>query len=145
MIFDSDSIHKTHQLAFKLAKILPLGSVIGLIGNLGSGKTTFTQGYAKALKINENVGSPTFKLISEYDGIPHRLYHIDAYRLNGIKDFMNIGGQIYLNPDDGITIIEWADLIKDALPLNVILLEFFRSDGQIDHRKINIKGLKIEF
>ena len=144
MIFDSNSIEKTHQLAFKLAKALPSGSVLGLIGNLGTGKTTFTQGYAEALKINENVGSPTFKLVSEYNGKPHRLYHIDAYRLNSVNDFMNIGGQIYLDPDDGVTIIEWADLIIDALPANTIFLEFSRLENKIESRKINIRGLKVE-
>ena len=80
MVVECRSIEETHTLARKLASKIPIGSVVALIGDLGTGKTTFTQGFSKALKVEDNVGSPTFKLVSEYDGSPHRLYHIDAYQ-----------------------------------------------------------------
>ena len=79
MIVVCHSVDETHILAEKLAAHISPGSVVALIGDLGTGKTTFTQGFAKALGISERVGSPTFKLVSEYDGIGYKLYHIDAY------------------------------------------------------------------
>ena len=92
MVFNSQSVDDTYYLARKFAQSISKGNVIALIGNLGTGKTTFTKGLAKALGILENVGSPTFKLVSEYVGTDSVLYHIDAYRLEGSKDFLNIAG-----------------------------------------------------
>ena len=83
--YRSTSVTETQSIAANLANSLPLGVVIALIGNLGSGKTTFTQGFAKGLGISEHVGSPTFKLVSEYDGQKGKLIHVDAYRLEGIE------------------------------------------------------------
>ena len=84
-----------------------------LYGKAGTGKTTFVQGLAMAIGIKERVGSPTFKLVSEYEGKDYVLYHIDAYRLEGVNDFLNIGGEEYLKPRKGITLIEWADIIEE--------------------------------
>ena len=91
--------------------------------------------------ITDTVGSPTFKLISEYDGEPHNLYHIDCYRLKNEIDFLNIGGEAFLTQDDGITLIEWADIIKKILPSNVITINFSILDGYPDSRQIEIMGL----
>jgi len=86
--------------------------VICLNGELGSGKTIFTKGFANALGINENVTSPTFNIIKEYDGeLP--LYHMDVYRLDEKKD--SIGISDYFSRG-GVTIIEWADMIEEELP-----------------------------
>ena len=111
-----------------------------LIGNLGTGKTTFVQGLAMAIGIKERVGSPTFKLVSEYKGKDYFLYHIDAYRLKGSNDFLNIGGEEYLNTEKGITIIEWADIISDLLDDSVIHIHFSRLKNNSDSRQINISG-----
>jgi len=141
MTVESHSIQETQSFAITLAKKIPLGSVVALIGNLGTGKTTFTQGFAQGLGIEERVGSPTFKLVSEYDGAPHKLYHIDAYRLDSIDDFFNIGGEFFLDPDDGVTLIEWADIIQEGLPHSVITIRFSRIQGIEESRKIEITGL----
>ena len=98
-----------------------------LYGKAGTGKTTFTQGFASAMGIKERVGSPTFKLVSEYSGKNGSLYHIDAYRLDGAKEFLNIGGEDYLYPQNGITIIEWANLISDLLDEKIIYIYMFMS------------------
>ena len=82
MIYISNSESQTINFALELSKKVKLGTVIALIGNLGSGKTTFTKGFAKGLNIKEHVGSPTFKIVSEYEGKHFNLYHIDSYRLN---------------------------------------------------------------
>ena len=134
------SVEETQSFAAKLAKKIPAGSVIGLIGNLGTGKTTFTQGFARALKINERVGSPTFKLVSVYNGEPHHLFHIDCYRLENITDFLNIGGEEYLIPENGVTIMEWADIIHDILPKETIFIKFSRIENNPDERKLFLEG-----
>ncbi|MBQ1812664.1 MAG: tRNA (adenosine(37)-N6)-threonylcarbamoyltransferase complex ATPase subunit type 1 TsaE [Bacilli bacterium] len=87
--------------------------VICLIGDLGSGKTIFTKGFANSLGIDENITSPTFNIIKEYTGGEMNLYHMDLYRLNG--DVRNLGLDEYFSKD-GIVIIEWADMIEDYLP-----------------------------
>lgn len=88
--------------------------VICLIGDLGSGKTLFTKAFAKSMGINDNITSPTFNIIKEYEG-ELKLYHMDVYRLNEVKE--DIGIPEYFKKK-GITIIEWADLIEDLLPKN---------------------------
>ena len=87
--------------------------VICLIGDLGSGKTIFTKGFAEALGIDENITSPTFNIIKEYTGGEANLYHMDLYRLDG--DVRNIGIEEYYEKG-GVVIIEWADMIEDYLP-----------------------------
>ena len=141
MIFESNSMDETQTFAHQFAQQIPVGSVVALIGNLGTGKTTFTQGFAKSLGIEERVGSPTFKLVSEYEGSPHNLYHIDAYRLDNGLDFLNIGGEVFLIPKEAVTLIEWADIIKKILPSNVITINFSILDGYPNSRQIEIIGI----
>ena len=143
MTIVSNSLEETKTIAKLLAEKIPIGKVIALIGNLGTGKTTFTQGFASAMGIKEKVGSPTFKLISEYSGKNGSLYHIDAYRLDGAKEFLNIGGEDYLYPENGITIIEWADLILDLLDEKIIYIHLSRIEGEKNKRKIEIEGIDI--
>ena len=142
MIFISQSVEQTHELAKKLAKHVTPGSIISLVGNLGTGKTTFTQGFAKQLGIKDPVTSPTFKLISEYQTINYILYHIDAYRLDGPSDFLNIGGEEYLTSKNNVTIIEWGDLLEDLLPSRTITVNFNRIISSKDSRNIKISGIK---
>ena len=144
MVFNSQSVDDTYFLAKKFAQSISKGNVVALIGNLGTGKTTFTKGLAKALGILENVGSPTFKLVSEYVGTDSVLYHIDAYRLEGSKDFLNIGGEEYLTTEDGITVIEWADIIGDILDDDVIQVKFARIQNNSEARQIEIRGIQFD-
>lgn len=144
MVFNSQSVDDTYYLARKFAQSISKGNVVALIGNLGTGKTTFTKGLAKALGILENVGSPTFKLVSEYVGTDSVLYHIDAYRLEGSKDFLNIGGEEYLTTEDGITVIEWADIIGDILDDDVIQVKFARIQNNSEARRIEIRGIQFD-
>ncbi|MCJ7801549.1 MAG: tRNA (adenosine(37)-N6)-threonylcarbamoyltransferase complex ATPase subunit type 1 TsaE [Candidatus Marinimicrobia bacterium] len=132
------TLDETKELATKVAKNIAIGTVIALIGDLGTGKTVFAQGFAKAMGIKEAVGSPTFKLVSEYEGLEHWLYHIDCYRLKNAQQFMNIGGEEYLDPIKGITLIEWADIIEEILPNETIMINFKRISGKFNHREISI-------
>ena len=144
MIFNSYSIEDTQFLAQRLAEKIMVGNVVTLVGNLGTGKTTFTQGFAKAIGVNERVGSPTFKLVSEYEGKDHWLYHIDAYRLEGVNDFLKIGGEEYLRPERGVTLIEWADIISEIFDDEIISIKFSRIKGNSNSRKIEIIGIDID-
>lgn len=90
-------------------------------GTLAAGKTTITKGIAKALEIEETVTSPTFTLISEYEGVMP-LYHMDVYRLDSTEDFINLGTEDLIY-GKGISIIEWSEKIMEALPKKTIILK----------------------
>ena len=144
MTFLCDSIQDTQKVAKNLAKKTPPGSVIALIGELGAGKTTFTKGFAREMGVKDPVTSPTFKLVSEYKGKKYVLNHVDAYRMEGPKDFLNIGGEEYLTAKNSITIIEWGDLLSDLLSEETITVHFKRIKIPKESRKIEIRGIKID-
>ncbi len=114
--------------------------IICLEGDLGSGKTIFTKGFAEALGIDETITSPTFNIIKEYSG-EMNLYHMDLYRLNG--NVSELGLDEYFNKD-GIVIIEWADMIRNSLPEERLEIKI-KIAGE-DTRVLLIKpiGLKYE-
>ena len=97
------------------------GMTICLIGDLGSGKTVFVKAFAHALGIDEHITSPTFNIIKEYEGGELPLYHMDVYRLEDAKE--DIGIEDYFDKS-GVTIIEWADMIKDRLPEERLEIKF---------------------
>ena len=129
---------ETKELASQFAKDISQGDVIALIGDLGTGKTAFGPGLAKAIGVQESVGSPTFKLISEYQGVSFSLYHIDCYRLKNVQQFINIGGEEYIVSAYGVTVIEWADIIEEILPDDTVKIHFKRISGHPNHREIII-------
>ena len=137
-----NSADETKKFASKIAKKIKVGSVIALNGDLGTGKTTFSQGFAKGLGVHQHVGSPTFKLVSEYSGYTMKLYHVDCYRLNNSEEFLNLGGENLLLPHDGITLIEWANLIEELLPLDSIEIKFLRFKDNKTKRLLRISGYK---
>lgn len=110
----SNSDMDTIELAQNIESEKFANMVICMEGDLGSGKTLFTKAFAKSMGISENITSPTFNIIKEYDGEEgYKLYHMDVYRLSESKE--DIGISEYFNKG-GVTIIEWADLISDILP-----------------------------
>ncbi|MDI6786533.1 MAG: tRNA (adenosine(37)-N6)-threonylcarbamoyltransferase complex ATPase subunit type 1 TsaE [bacterium] len=107
------STQETKNIGKKLSKFLKIGDILILVGDLGSGKTTFVQGIAKGLQINNRVYSPSFTIINEYPKkIP--LYHIDLYRLDKIEEILSVGIEEYLW-GNGIAIIEWGEKIKELI------------------------------
>lgn len=107
---------ETIQLAEQLGKILGKGDVITLEGDLGAGKTTFTKGIAKGMNITKTVNSPTFTIIKEYNGdMP--LYHMDVYRVE--DSYEDLGFDEYFE-GNGVTVVEWAHLIEDQLPVQYL-------------------------
>lgn len=127
----SKSADDTKDFAQKLAKSLKPGDVIALEGDLGAGKTTFTKGLAEGLGIKKNVNSPTFTIIKEYQGILP-LYHMDVYRLE--DTYEDLGFDEYFE-GDGVTVVEWAHLIKDQLPAQLLTIYLTHDDGK---RKITL-------
>ena len=125
------------EIAKQLSKAIKSGDFIALIGELGTGKTTFVKELAKNLGIKENIKSPTFTYVKEYkteNDIP--FYHFDVYRIGNSEEVYEIGYEDYIN-SNGIVVVEWADLIKDELPENYIQIELGYYD-ELD-RTIEIK------
>lgn len=118
---------ETEQFAREIAKLAHPGSVICLIGDLGVGKTTMTKGIAKALGVTEQITSPTFTIVQEYETGRIPLYHFDVYRINDPDELFEMGFEEYLH-GKGVSVIEWADLIPDMLPEKRIEVRIERSE-----------------
>lgn len=110
----TNSPQETYELGIKIGKILKTGMVVCLSGEMGAGKTAITQGIVKGVGIDTYVTSPTYTIINEYDG-PIPIYHFDVFRIEELDELDEIGFDEYLY-GEGIVIIEWASLIKEALP-----------------------------
>ncbi|MDR2535792.1 MAG: tRNA (adenosine(37)-N6)-threonylcarbamoyltransferase complex ATPase subunit type 1 TsaE [Treponema sp.] len=135
----SSSPEETIAAGEQLARHLGPGSVVALRGGLGVGKTYFAKGIAQGLGVQEEVTSPTYTIISEYEGrLP--FYHIDAYRLQGDSDFSNIGGEEVLY-GTGVSVIEWSERLSAMIPEDAIVVEIeLLEQGQ---RNIQIRSQKI--
>lgn len=128
MVKTTHSDTETENFAIKIAQKIKGGDTVALFGDLGGGKTTFTKGLAKALKVKEEITSPTFVVMKKY---PAKLkdkdiefVHIDAYRCDSVEDVESIGIEDYLNRPDAVVIVEWADKIRKILPSKIIRLKF---------------------
>jgi len=139
MRYISNSPAETIKLAAKVAKKLKPGDVIGLVGNLGSGKTIFTKGLAQGLKVKnpDHVNSPSFVIVKSYPG-KLTLHHFDVYRLNNPIELTDIGFDEYL-ADNGVCVIEWADKVEELLPSETIWVEL-RAKGE-NTREIAIENI----
>ena len=126
MTFLSRNEAETITLGQKIGAKLQRGDIIALQGTLGAGKTTITKGIAQALDIQDTITSPTFCLISEYEGVMP-LYHMDVYRLEDSDDFINLGADDMLY-GQGVTLIEWSEKIMQELPKKTIVLQLIPND-----------------
>lgn len=136
MVFESLSSEMTFEFGKKIGTLVNAGDIICLDGNLGVGKTVFTQGVAAGLGISEPVCSPTFTLIQEYyDGrIP--LYHFDVYRIDGPWDMDDLGYEEYFYKD-GVCLVEWGCMIEELFPENTIYITIEKDlEKGFDYRKI---------
>ena len=139
MIIETNSTEETFALGKALGEKASPGQIYTLDGDLGTGKTVFTQGVAAGLGITEAISSPTFTIIQEYDTGRLPLYHFDVYRLADIDEFYAMGGEEYF--ENGICLIEWGEIIKDALPSNYIKITFSKNDDNDDYRELNIERI----
>ena len=111
----TSSPEETERVGLELASELQAGAVVALVGELGSGKTTLVKGIARGLFVREAVTSPSFLLARTYQGkLP--LHHLDAYRLNSASELDEVGLRELLPPEEGITVVEWADKIAELIP-----------------------------
>ncbi len=124
IVIRTESPQQTQGLAASLAPFLTAGAVISLSGDLGAGKTCFTQGLARGLGIKDQITSPTFNLIKEYRN-SLMLYHFDVYRLDDPAELYDLGFEEYFY-GEGITVIEWGDKISSLLPKTCLGIEFRR-------------------
>ena len=133
---------ETKNLARKIASKLNIGDIIVLSGELGSGKTKFTEGFLSYFGLENEISSPTFTIVNEYKNNKITIFHFDVYRLEDIDEFYAIGGDEYFN--SGICIIEWGELIKEALPQDYIEIVFKKdiSNDDVRHLNINLIGNK---
>ncbi|MDR2418499.1 MAG: tRNA (adenosine(37)-N6)-threonylcarbamoyltransferase complex ATPase subunit type 1 TsaE [Treponema sp.] len=131
----SSSPEETIAAGERIAALLRKGSVVALCGGLGAGKTWLTKGIARGLGVTEEVTSPTYTIISEYEGrLP--FYHIDAYRLRGDDEFATLGADDALY-GNGVTVIEWSERVAQSIPDNALTIEI--SILEDTHRLIVVK------
>lgn len=126
-------------LGAELARSLAVGDVLMLHGDLGAGKTTLTQGVAAGLGVEGPVQSPTFTLVREHRGREMMLYHLDLYRLGDPDELENLGYEVYLDPPDGVSVIEWPERAGDWLPERFTLVQIEHLGG--DRRLVTIEPM----
>ena len=132
----------TYELGEKIGQMAKPGMVISLTGDLGVGKTVFTQGLAKGLGIEEPVNSPTFTIVQVYEEGRLPLYHFDVYRIGDIEEMDEIGYEDYFY-GEGVCLIEWADLIREILPEQMCRVTIEKDlEKGFDYRKITLEGFK---
>ena len=139
MVIESFSEKETYQLGYDLGRKANKKDVFCLLGDLGVGKTVFTQGFADGLQIEEPISSPTFTIVQEYQSGRIPLYHFDVYRIADVEEMEEIGYEDYFY-GEGVCLIEWANLIVEILPteLTVIKIENDLEKG-FDYRRITIE------
>lgn len=139
MVIESFSEKETYQLGYDLGRKANKKDVFCLLGDLGVGKTVFTQGFADGLQIEEPISSPTFTIVQEYQSGRIPLYHFDVYRIADVEEMEEIGYEDYFY-GEGVCLIEWANLIVEILPteLTVIKIEKDLEKG-FDYRRITIE------
>lgn len=142
MVRETRSPEETFQLGEELGRKAGPGQVFTLTGDLGVGKTVFTQGLAKGLGIEEPVSSPTFTIVQVYEGGRLPFYHFDVYRIGDVEEMEEVGFDDYVM-GDGVSLIEWADLIREILPekRTEIRIEKDLEQG-FDYRKITVEELE---
>ena len=139
MVLETRSHEQTFQIGVDLAKKAVPGQVFTLTGDLGVGKTVFTQGFAHGLGITEPVNSPTFTIVQVYEGGRLPFYHFDVYRIGDVEEMDEVGFDEYVM-GEGVSLIEWANLIEEILPerRTEIIIEKDLQEG-FEYRRITIE------
>jgi len=142
MILETYRAEETFAIGMKIGKQAQAGHIYTLTGELGAGKTVFTQGVARGLGIEEPVCSPTFTIIQEYKDGRLPFYHFDVYRIGDIEEMEEIGYEDYFF-GEGVCLVEWANLIQELLPEQVIEITIEKDlERGFDYRRITIEGIE---
>lgn len=138
-IIETHSPEETYKVGYDLGNSAEKGQIFCMSGDLGVGKTVFTQGFAAGLGVEDNVNSPTFTIVQEYEDGRIPLYHFDVYRISDVSEMYEIGYEEYFY-GEGVCLIEWAEIIEDILPEDVTWITIEKSmDEDFDYRKITIE------
>ena len=141
MIIETNTPKETFDFGKKLGEAAKAGTVYTLIGDLGVGKTVFTQGLAKGLEIDEPISSPTFTIVQVYEEGRLPLYHFDVYRIGDVEEMEEIGYEDYFY-GNGVSLIEWANLIEEILPEQYIEIKIEKDlEKGFDYRKITVTSI----
>ena len=139
MIIETYSAKETYELGVEIGKKAISGQVYTMVGDLGVGKTVFTQGMARGLEIEEAISSPTFTIVQVYDEGRLPFYHFDVYRIGDVSEMDEIGFDDYVY-GEGVSLIEWANLIEEILPEERISITIEKNlEKGFDYRKITIE------
>ncbi len=139
MIRETYSSEETFDFGESLGRKAEPGQIYTLIGDLGTGKTVFTQGFAEGMGVKEYVNSPTFTILQVYEDGRLPLYHFDVYRIEEPEEMEEIGYEDYFF-GDGVTLIEWADIIGELIPEDAVRIEISKDLSKgTDYRRIEIK------
>lgn len=143
MVIETRCAEETFALGRRIGAKAYAGQIFTLVGDLGVGKTVFTQGMAEGLGIKEPINSPTFTIVQVYEEGRLSFYHFDVYRIGDISEMDEIGFEDYIY-GDGVSLIEWANLIEEILPdtCTRIVIEKDLQRG-FDYRKITIEGMEV--
>ena len=137
--FVSHSENDTIKFADEFASKLDRHSIIVLSGDLGSGKTKFTEGVLKHFGLEDEISSPTFTIVNEYDSKNFKIFHFDLYRLADVDEFYAMGGEEYLQ--NGLCIFEWGEMIEEILQTHYIKITFSRDGENTDLRNLRIEEI----
>ena len=141
MVLESKSPEQTFQIGVRLGQKAKPGQVYTLTGDLGVGKTVFTQGFAKGLGIEEPVCSPTFTIVQEYGEGRLPFYHFDVYRIGDVEEMDEVGYEDYIM-GEGVSLIEWANLIEEILPEHYTKITISKNlERGFDYREIKIEEI----
>ena len=142
MVIETRSPEETFETGRKLGETAVPGQVFTLMGDLGVGKTVFTQGLARGLEITEPVSSPTFTIVQVYEEGRLPFYHFDVYRIGDVEEMEEIGYEDCFY-GEGVCLIEWADLIREILPEKICRVTIEKDlEKGFDYRKITLEGFE---
>ena len=137
-VLGSCSAEETYNIAKDMGIAAKEGEVVTLTGDLGTGKTVFAKGFAAGLGVKEHVSSPTYTIVQQYDDGRLPLYHFDVYRIGDISEMDETGYDDCIS-GDGVTLIEWAEMIEDIIPERAVRVKIEKEPSKgNDYRRIEI-------
>ena len=137
-VYDSYKQEDTYEIGRKMGEEARAGDVYALKGDLGVGKTVFTKGFAKGLGIEEHISSPTFTILNSYEDGRIPFHHFDVYRISDIDEMDEIGYEDCFY-GDGVSLVEWAGIIKELMPDNTVVISIEKNlEKGFDYRKITV-------
>ena len=143
MVIESNCEKETYELGCRLGQEARAGQVYTLVGDLGVGKTVFTKGLAAGLGIEEPVSSPTFTIVQVYEEGRLPFYHFDVYRIGDVEEMDEVGFEDYVY-GEGVSLIEWANLIEEILPQHYTEVKIEKDlEKGFDYRRITVEGLEL--